>query len=49
MAEFTTMVTDILGIDLTLGATTFTLGGLALAGSILGIGVSLYRRLGRGR
>jgi hypothetical protein len=46
MAAFTTLVTDVLGVSLTIGTTTLTLGGIALGASILGIGVGFYRKLG---
>jgi hypothetical protein len=46
MAEFTQLVTDVLGVSLTIGTTTLTLGAIALGASILGVGVGFYRRLG---
>lgn len=46
MAAFTTLVTDVLSIDLTIGTTTLSLGGIALGTIILGAGVGFFRKLG---
>lgn len=45
MAGFVTAMTDILGIELTLGADTYTLGGIALGVVLLGAGVGFFRSL----
>ena len=46
MAEFTALIVDVLGIDLTIGTTTLSLGGIALGVTILGAGVGFFRKLG---
>ncbi|MBI5945354.1 MAG: hypothetical protein HY864_13375 [Chloroflexi bacterium] len=46
MAAFTTLITDVLGVSLTIGTTTLTLGGIALGVTILGAGVGFFRKLG---
>lgn len=46
MADFTALMVDVLGISLTIGTTTLTLGGIALGVTILGAGVNFFRKLG---
>ncbi len=45
MADFVSLMTDVLGISLTIGTTTLTLGGIALGVTILGAGVGFFRSL----
>ena len=49
MAGFVTAMTDILGISLTLGTDTYTLGGIALGVILLFSGVKFFRSLKAGR
>ena len=46
MVEFTALMTDVLGLSLTIGTTTLTLGGIALGVTILGAGVGFFKKLG---
>jgi|GEM_PF-4218388 len=46
MAEFTALMTDVLSLELTIGTTTLSLGGIALGTTILGAGVAFFRKLG---
>jgi hypothetical protein len=46
MAEFVTLMTDVLAIDLTIGTTTLSLGGIALGTIVLGAGIGFFRKLG---
>ncbi len=46
MAGFITLLTDVLAIDLTLGTTTLSLGGIALGVLVVGAGVSFFKKLG---
>ena len=46
MADFITLMTDVLGISLTIGTTTLSLGGIALGVTVLGAGVGFFRKLG---
>jgi len=46
MAAFTTLITDVLAIDLTIGTTTLSLGGIALGVTILGAGIGFFKKLG---
>jgi len=46
MAAFTTLITDVLDISLTIGTTTLTLGAVALGAAILGVGIGVYKKLG---
>jgi len=46
MAGFITLITDVLAIELTLGTTTLSLGGIALGVTIMGAGVGFFRKLG---
>jgi len=49
MAGFTTAMTDILAIDLTLGLDTYSLGGIALGVILLTRGVKFFKGLASGR
>lgn len=49
MAGLITELTEVLDLSLTLGTTTLTLGGLALGGFLLGMGVKFFKGIGRGR
>jgi len=52
MAEIITAVTSVLGISLSTGGAsplTFTLGGLAIGGSLLALGVTFAKRAGMRR
>jgi hypothetical protein len=46
MPEFVTLMTNVLAIDLSIGTTTLSLGGIALGVTILGAGVGFFRKLG---
>lgn len=46
MAPFITLMTDVLAIELTIGTTTLSLGGIALGVTLLGAGVGFFRKLG---
>ena len=49
MAEVITAITDILAISLTTGGAspvTFTLGGLAISGVLIAMGVNFAKKLG---
>jgi hypothetical protein len=39
-------MTDVLAIDLTIGTTTLSLGGIALGSIVLASGVAFFRKLG---
>lgn len=49
MPAFITLLTDVLAIDLTIGATTLTLGGIALGVIVVGAGVRFFKSLRGGR
>ena len=49
MAAFITLLTDVLGISLTIGTTTLTLGGVALGVIVVGAGVRFFKSLRGGR
>jgi hypothetical protein len=49
MSDFIGYMTDILGISLTIGTTTLTLGGVAIATIVLAAGVRFFKSLSRGR
>ncbi len=49
MAGFVSAMTSILGINLTLGTDSYTLGGIALGVILLGSGVAFFKGLKRGR
>jgi len=46
MAGFITLLTDVLAIELTLGTTTLSLGGIALGVIVVSAGVGFFRKLG---
>jgi len=46
MAEWIGYMTDVLGIELTIGATTLSLGGVALGVIIIRQGVKFFRSVG---
>jgi hypothetical protein len=45
MADFVGYMTDVLGISLTVGTTTLTLGAIALGTIILSAGVGFFKKL----
>jgi len=49
MAGFITLLTDVLAIDLTIGTTTLSLGGIALGVIVVGAGVRFFKSLRGGR
>jgi hypothetical protein len=49
MAGWITELTNILGVELTLGTTSYTLGGIALGSIILYSGVRFFKSLKGGR
>lgn len=49
MPAFTTMLTDVLAIDLTLGTTTLSMGGIALGVIVIGAGVKFFKSLKGGK
>jgi len=49
MPAFITLLTDVLAIDLTIGTTTLSLGGIALGVIVVGAGVRFFKSLRGGR
>lgn len=49
MAAFITLLTDVLAIDLTIGTTTLSLGGIALGVIVIGAGVRFFKSLRGGK
>lgn len=45
MAAFTALMTDVLGIEMTVGTTTLSLGAIALGSTILGLGIGFFKSL----
>jgi hypothetical protein len=45
MASFISNITEVLGISLTVGTTTLTLGGVALGMIVLSAGVNFFKKL----
>jgi len=49
MPAFVTLLTDVLAIDLSIGTTTLSLGGIALGVIVVGAGVRFFKSLRGGR
>ena len=45
MAEFIALIEPVLGLSLTIGTTTITLGAIALGTVLFGVGVGAFRKL----
>lgn len=49
MAGLISIITSVLGISLTLGTDTYTLGGIALGVLMIGVGIGFFKRVKGGR
>lgn len=49
MTTFMAWLTSFLGVELTLGTDTYTLGGIVLGVTLVGIGIGFFKSMKKGR